>query len=177
MVKVYRKVNRKNLTPPEPKPGIDHANPIGPEKPTAKERFASDHPWIAKAATAVKKRSNEVANDVTGPNSFRGTVSPATRMPSPDPFGIGRANRSGGMNPFGGVGVPFGPMQQRPPAQERQERTSSRGSTRTIYKANGDVEVIHAGIKTSKRKKPREPAPTNIFADPFHVPKNLKHMF
>ena len=167
--KTYRKIDRRNLTPPKPRPGIDHAQPIGPEKPSSTERFASNHPWLAKAATAVKERSAGVARELQKPNSFQGTPRREGRTPaSPDPFGTMHMP-----NLFGG-----NPMSGREP-RERSNSKGGRGTTRTIYHPDGSVEVIHSSRGRRRRKEPqeRQEHTPNSFADPFHIPKSLRHMF
>jgi len=182
----YRKINRRNLQPPEPKPGIDHAEPIGPKPPTAGERFASDHPWLAKAGAAVKERSTAIAQDMQRPNSYRG-VDPNKGFGNPDPFGMsrthsaaGRNNAGMGGNPFSrspwgpaddlGIGDPFG-VSRRPAVPNTPARKSG---ARTIYHPDGRVEVIHATI-SSKKKRNRQPK--DNFADPFHIPRGLRDIF
>lgn len=157
---------------------------IVPEKKNRVEQFASDHPWLAKAGAAVKKRSADVARDLQRPNSYR-KVSPSSGIDAPDPFGMGVAHRNAG-NIFGSGGPVHNPFNQpnpfdRPnPFHGPQRRDSpaprvSGASTRTIYHPDGRVEVIHAGSSKKKRRTPKEPR--NNFADPFHIPKSMKHLF
>lgn len=150
----YRKVNRKNTTPPEPKPGVDYDNPIGPQVPTRSERFSSDHPWLAKAGAAVKERSADVARDLQRPNSYR-KVSASSGIDAPDPFGMGVAHRNAG-NAFGSGGPVHNPFNQ-PNPFDRPNPFHGAGSSK------------------KKRRTPKEPR--NNFADPFHIPKSMKHLF
>ena len=150
------------------------------------ERFASDHPWLAKAGAAVKERSAAIAQDMQRPNSYRG-VDPNKGFGNPDPFGMsrthsaaGRNNAGVGGNPFSrspwgpadnlGIGDPFGiaPRPNLPPKPTRKS------GARTIYHPDGRVEVIHATI-SSKKKRKRQPQ--NNFADPFHIPRGLRDIF
>jgi hypothetical protein len=126
-----------------------------------------------RVAGRIKERSREVADDLTRPNSF-GSVSPTSAMPNADPFGINRANmRSGNM-----FQLPAGPLQQREPRRRSGRSRGGRVTTRTVYKPNGDVEVIRTGSRRAvSRDEPREREGTNIFADPFHIPKSMKHLF
>ena len=183
----YSKVNRKNLQPPNPKPGIDSAVPLGPNPPTRTERFASDHPWLAKAGAAVKERSAAVAKDMQRPNSYRG-VKPDMGFNNPDPFGLGRthaaagrtrAGMSGtgfGRSPWGqaddlGIGDPFG-IAPRPNFPKQTRRSGA--STRTIYHPDGRVEVIHAGGSAKKKRRQRQ---DDGLVDPFHISGGRKNFF
>jgi len=148
------------------------------------EKFASDHPWLAKAGAAVKERSTAIAQNMQRPNSYRG-VKPNTVMDNPDPFGMSRTHSAAGRSmtsgsgfsrsPWGpadnlGIGDPFGiaPRPNLPPKPTRKS------GARTIYHPDGRVEVIHATI-SSKKKRKRQPQ--NNFADPFHIPRGLRDIF
>ena len=148
------------------------------------EQFASDHPWLAKAGAAVKERSADVARDLQRPNSYR-KVSASSGIDAPDPFGMGVAHRNAG-NAFGSGGPVHNPFNQPNPfdrpnpfhGPQRRDPPAPRvsgASTRTIYHPDGRVEVIHAGSSKKKRRTPKEPR--NNFADPFHIPKSMKHLF
>jgi hypothetical protein len=178
-----------------PKPGALHRQlgytteqyeqPIGPPKPTAMQRFESEHQIISGTAHRVKdaavsgatwmqKRGREIQQEA--PRSM--PRSPMAGLPR-DPFGTSRAG-----NPFGGSGVPFtahpfndraGPIRndQNPPRRP----AGARGST--IYHPNGDVEVVHARVTTKKRgkRRSRDSDDDNPFGNPMGIPKSMRHLF
>jgi hypothetical protein len=163
----YQKVGSVKKTFPNPVPTEQYEQPIGPPRPTAMQRFEGEHQIISGAAKRVKdaavtgatwmqKRGQEIQRDAP-----RGQPrSPMAGMPS-DPFGMSRAG-----NPFAG------PIRddQKPPRR-------ASGGSRTIYRANGDVEVVHATISSKKRKSRRDRDDGGGFGNPMGIPKSTRHLF
>lgn len=172
----WRKMPSVKQKFPNPKPTEQYERPIGPERPTAMQRFESDHPVLSKAARkvggAIKERSAGVAREMQGYSGPRQT--PMAGMPA-DPFGMGKAG-----NPFGGAGMfpsSRNPFQGSPGPIHDTSRPPSRVASRTIYRPDGTVEVIHGGrSRPAKKRKPREDRGGG-FGDPFHIPKSMRDMF
>jgi hypothetical protein len=178
----YQKVGSVKKTFPNPVPTEQYEQPIGPPRPTAMQRFEGEHQIISGAAKRVKdaavtgatwmqKRGQEIQRDA--PRSM--PRSPLAGLPR-DPFGTSRA-----VNPFGGGSVPFsahpfndraGPIRddQRPPRKVS-------GGSRTIYRANGDVEVVHATISSRKRKRRDRDDGGGGLGNPMGIPKSMRHLF
>jgi len=181
MANYYRKVGSVKKTFPNPVPTEQYEKPLGPERPTATQRFESDHPLIAGAArktsTFVKERGAEIAREAQHQRPPSRT--PTQGLPA-DPFGMGGRGNPFNSNPFGvgQYGHPFngapGPIinDRAPP------RKPTGGTTRTIYKANGDVEVIRSGARKSSRKKRSGGSSAgNVFSNPMGIPKSMRHLF
>jgi hypothetical protein len=177
----YQKVSSVKKTFPNPVPTEQYDHPIGPERPTAAQRFESDHPLISGAARKVagaagsgaawmQKRGREIQREA--PRSQ--PRSPMAGMPS-DPFGMSRSG-----NPFAGSSVPFSshPFNDRagPIRDDRDPPRRVSGGSRTIYRANGDVEVVHATISSKKRKSRRSNGNQEA-GFMTGVPKSMRHLF
>lgn len=180
----YKKVSSVKKTFPNPVAKYEKA--IDPERPTAAQRFQSDHPVLKKVAGKVSgavgwmgERGREIQREGTGIPAARRT--PMAGLPK-DPYGMGVAG-----NPFGGSAFPHsshpfngppGPIfnDQRPP-----KPTPARGgTTRTIYHNNGDVEVIRTGRSKPRRVASKEPGESFMnpdFANPGYIPKSMRHLF
>ena len=154
----YKKVSSVKKTFPKPVPTEQYEQAPGPDRPTAMQRFESEHQFISGAAHRVKdsatsgvewmkKRGREIQEEA--PRTM-----PRSPMISADPFGM----RSAG-NPFrtGPMSGPFmdqaGPIRREPAAPKRRRK-------RRVRRQDDDYES-------------RSPA----FADPFHIPKSMRHMF
>lgn len=185
MADYYKRMPSVKKRFPEPEVTEQYEQPIGPPKPTAMQRFESEHQIISGAAHRVKdaavsgaewmkKRGREIQQEAP-----RGMPrSPMAGMPR-DPFGMSRAG-----NPFAGSSVPFsahpfsgspGPIydDQNPPRRP----AGARGST--IYHPDGSVEVVHARVTTKKRgkRRSRERDDDSPFNNPMGIPRSMRHLF
>jgi len=150
----YKTAPSVKKTFPNPVPTEQYEQPIGPPRPTAMQRFESEHQIISGAAhrvkdaavtgaTWMKKRGREIQREA--PRSM--PRSPTAGMPR-DPFGMG----SGG-NPFRS-GPMTGPFMDRagpitPPRRKGKRRR----------RVDDDDDVGTA------------------FSNPFHIPKSMRHLF
>lgn len=150
----YKKMPSVKKRFPEPEVTEQYEQPIGPPKPTAMQRFESEHQFISGAAHRVKdaavsggawmkKRGQEIQREAprTMPRE------PMAGLPR-DPFGMGSSG-----NPFrsGPMTGPFmdraGPIQ--PPRRKGKRR----------------------------RRRDDDDEPASPFSNPFHIPKSMRHLF
>lgn len=156
----YHMVKSKKLNFPNPRKEADqYEQPIGPPRPTASQRFESDHQIISGAAHRVKdaavtgatwmqKRGREIQQEA--PRSM--PRAPMAGLPR-DPFGMSRAG-----SPFGG-GRMTGPFMDRAGPIHREAPEPRRGKRR---RRRSDDDGDDAGT---------------AFANPFHIPKSMRHLF
>ena len=176
----YKKVGAAKKTFPDPVVTEQYEHPIGPERPTAAQRFESNHPGLSNAArkvtTFVKERGAEISREAQHQRPPSRT--PMQGLPS-DAFGMGGRGNPFGGSPFGTGG--YGHLFNGSPGPIHDDSAPPRkpsGSTRTIYRANGDVEVIRTGKRASRKKRSRDGnSSSSLFSNPMHIPKGMRHLF
>lgn len=143
----YQKAPSVKKTFPKPEPTEQYEQPLGPPRPTATQRFESEHQFISGAVHRVKdaaysgaawmqKRGQEINEESR--RQPRARAPPMMHMPT-NPFAMG---------PMTG---PF--MDQSPPIKPQRRR------------------------KRRRRNYEEEPQSHRMFSDPFHIPDSMRHMF